>query len=83
MNFQGNEMENEDKLLAFKIFCLESYKAVHKLTGKTAFDLFNKYQVFEYIESTYDVLHSTGRLYIVSDIDEYIGSLNELKKSVV
>ena len=65
-------MVNTDKMLAFKIFCLESYKAVHQLTGQAALDLFNEYKVFEYIESSYDVLHSTGRLYIISDIDDYI-----------
>ena len=61
-----------DRLLAFKVFCLESYKAVHSITGKTALDLFQKYKVFDYISSCYDVLHSYGRLYIVSDIDDYI-----------
>ena len=63
-----------NKLLAFKVFCLESYKAVHKLTGAAAYEIFRKYQVFDYITSCYDVLHSTGRLYIVSDIDEYIAN---------
>jgi hypothetical protein len=61
-----------DKLLAFKVFCLESYKAVHCLTGKNALEIFVKYRVFDYITSCFDVLHSNGRLYIVSDIDEYI-----------
>jgi len=61
-----------DKLLAFKVFCLESYKSVHGLSGPDAHDIFRKYKVFDYISSCYDVLHSTGRLYIVSDIDEYI-----------
>ena len=61
-----------DKLLAFKVFCLESYKAVHCLSGKAALDVFLKYQVFDYLMSCYDVLHSNGRLYIVSDIDDYI-----------
>ena len=61
-----------DKLLAFKVFCLESYKAVHNLSGKTAFDVFQKHRVFDYITSCYDVLHSYGRLYLVGDIDDYI-----------
>ena len=61
-----------DKLLSFKVFCLESYKAVHRLTGKAALDVFFKHRVFDYIATCYDVLHSNGRLYIVSDIDEYI-----------
>jgi hypothetical protein len=63
-----------DKLLAFKVFCLENYKTVHNLTGKTALDVFQKHKVFDYITSCYDVLHSFGRLYIIQDIDDYISS---------
>jgi hypothetical protein len=66
-----------DKLLAFKVFCLESYKSVHCLTGSAAYDVFNKYNVFDYITSSYDILHSTGKLYIVSDIDDYIAHRKE------
>ena len=63
-----------DKLLEFKIFCLESYKSAHGLTGLAALDIFKKYQVFNYITSCYDALHSAGKLYIVSDIDDYISN---------
>ena len=66
-----------DKLLAFEVFCLENYKAAHHLTGKAALDVFLKHQVFDYITSCYDVLHSYGRLYIVSDIDDYIACREE------
>ena len=66
-----------DKLLAFKVFCLENYKAVHNMTGKVALDVFRKHRVFDYISSCYDVLHANGRLYIVSDIDEYIARREE------
>ena len=66
-----------DKILAFKVFCLESYKAAHNLSGASAYDIFNKYNVFDYISSYYDVLHSTGRLFIVSDIDEYLSVRNQ------
>jgi hypothetical protein len=65
-----------DKLLAFKVFCLENYKTVHNLTGKTAFYVFQKHKVFDYITSCYDVLHSFGRLYIIHDIDDFISSNN-------
>ena len=61
-----------DKLLAFKVFCLENYKIAHNMTGKAALDVFQKHRVFDYITSCYDVLHANGRLYIISDIDEYI-----------
>ena len=61
-----------DKILAFKVFCLESYKFAHGLSGSAAHEIFIKYKVFDYITSCYDVLHSTGRLYIVNDIDDFI-----------
>ena len=61
-----------DKLLEFKVFCLESYKTVHGLTGLAAHDIFIKHKVFDYISTCYDILHSTGKLYIVNDIDDYI-----------
>jgi len=61
-----------EKLLSFKVFCLESYKAVHGLSGFAAYEIFKKYNVFDYITSCYDVLHSNRRLYIVNDIDDYV-----------
>ena len=61
-----------DKILLFKIFCLENYKIFHNLSGKTAFDIFNKYRLFDYITDHYDTLHSFGLIYLVNDIDEFI-----------
>jgi len=60
------------KTLEFKIFCLESYKSTHNMNGVSVLDVFNKYGVFDYIESFYDVLHSTGQQYIVEDIDLFM-----------
>jgi len=67
-----------DKLMDFKVFCLENYKTVHNLKGKAALDVFQKYKVFDYITSYYDVLHSFGRLYIINDIDEYIAHYSKI-----
>ena len=61
-----------DKILPFKIFCLENYKIANNLTGKAAFDIFQKYQIFNYITKHYDILHSFGTLYLLKDIDEFI-----------
>lgn len=63
-----------NKTIDFTIFCLESYKQAHKICGKAALKVFNANKVFDYINSFYDVLHSTGQDYIVKDIDEYINS---------
>ena len=64
-----------DKNIDFTVFCIESYKNAHHLTGKVALKVFNDNKVFDYINSFYDVLHSTGQGYIVEDIDLYINSI--------
>jgi len=42
------------------------------MDGVSVLDIFNKYGVFDYLESFYDVLHSTGQQYIVEDIDLFM-----------
>lgn len=63
-----------NRTVDFTVFCIESYKEAHHMTGKAALKVFNDYNVFGYIKSFYDVLHSTGQDYIVEDIDIYINS---------
>ena len=58
----------------FKVFCLERYKQEHHLKGKEAFRLFKEYGVLDYIDSFYDVLHTFGDKYIVTDIHEFIAA---------
>ncbi|KRQ86454.1 hypothetical protein ABG79_01656 [Caloramator mitchellensis] len=70
-----------NKTLDFTVFCLESYKQVHNLTGKEALKVFDEYDIFNYIISFYDVLHSTGRDYIVKDIDQYINTRTSNKQA--
>ncbi len=60
--------------LAFKVFCLESYKTAHRWTGARTWKTFQKYGVFDYVDGVHGVLHSTGRKYIVEDIEGYIKS---------
>ena len=60
--------------LEFKAFCFEAYRAEKKLTGRETSNLFKKYGVFEYLGACFNVLHTTGRAYIVEDIDEFINA---------
>ena len=56
----------------FLIFCIETYKAAKKMTGKQVVELFHKYGISEYIVNCFEALHTTGTNYIVEDIDLYI-----------
>lgn len=58
----------------FMIFCAEQYKGVKNLSGKQLAQLFTKYQVWEYLYSCYEALHTTGVNYIIQDIDLFIES---------
>ncbi len=60
------------KTLQFKAFCFEMYKAEKGMTGIMTQELFEKYKVFDYLDTFYEVLHTTGHRYIINDIDLYI-----------
>lgn len=62
------------KTLEFKVFCFEAYRAEKGMTGREAMALFKKYGVLEYLDSFYDVLHTTGRDYLIEDIDLFIAA---------
>ena len=56
----------------FMIYCIEQYKSAKKLNGKQVAELFTQYNVWDYIYSCFEALHTTGVNYIVEDIDLYI-----------
>jgi len=61
-----------DEKTDFIVYCIEEYRSAEKLTGKAVVELFNRFRVFDYIRSYYEALHTTGRQYIVNDINLYI-----------
>ena len=61
-----------DEKTDFIAFCLEEYRNAEHLSGKAVIELFNRYRVLDYIRSYYEALHTTGRQYIVNDINLYI-----------
>ncbi len=62
------------KTLEFKAFCFEAYRAEKNLNGRETMDIFKKYGVLDYLETCYNVLHTTGRDYIIEDIDLFIAA---------
>jgi hypothetical protein len=61
-----------DEKTAFIVYCIEEYKSAEKLSGKAVIELFNRCRLIDYIRSHYDALHTTGRQYIVNDLNLYI-----------
>lgn len=62
------------KELPFIIYCIEEYKNQMDMIGKDVVNLFDKYHIFEYIKTCYEVLHTTGSKYIVEDINTFINT---------
>ena len=60
----------------FLIYCLEIVKRARGLSGKQVFDLFEKYDLFKFINEFYELLHVHGEKYILEDINERIAELS-------
>ena len=56
----------------FMVFCVEQYKHAKQLNGRQLSDLFDKYQIWNYLYDCYEALHTIGTSYIIEDIDLYI-----------
>jgi hypothetical protein len=53
-------------------FCIEIYKMEKKMTGQDAFNYLYRTGATKYILDAYEALHTTGHLYIIDSIDDYI-----------
>jgi hypothetical protein len=60
------------KHIDFIVFCLEEYRNARKLTGRQVITVFEKYGVYDFIERSYDALHTYGGDEIAWNIWEYI-----------
>ena len=54
-------MTESEKKLAFVSFCIEEYKTLHGMDGRSVADLFEKYGVTDYLLEHYAILHSFSR----------------------
>lgn len=70
-------MNDQQAIEKFIIFCLESYKAARQIDGNRALKDFEEYDVFAYLTQGYEVLHTQGKQYIVTDIEQYIANRKE------
>lgn len=67
-------MDSINKIEEFQLFCLENYRMSNNLSGEVALEQFISFKVFEFLESGFEVLHTQGINYIISEINEFIKS---------
>jgi hypothetical protein len=65
-------MDNDLVHLDFVIYCIETYKSIKNLDGRTAYKSLKDAGAIEYIDENYDALHTFGDENIVWNIDEYL-----------
>ena len=66
-----NNVKNKVKFLAF---CVEIYKSEKGISGKNAYNLLCRTGAIGFILDCYGALHTTGSLYIIDSIDEFIAN---------
>jgi hypothetical protein len=64
----------------FFAFCVEIYKAAKSISGKEAYNYLHDTGAVDYIDNCREALHTTGHLYIVDSIDEYIKTHTENRR---
>lgn len=65
-------MTKLNKIETFIIFCIEAYRNKLGLSGSDVINDFNRYNVFEFLENGYEVLHTQSMDYITEEIQEFI-----------
>jgi hypothetical protein len=67
-------MKQLNKIQEFILFVMEAYKNKNKLTGEGVLNVFQEYNIFDYLENGYEVLHTQSLDYVVFEITEMIKS---------
>ena len=62
-------MTNESQFL---IYCIQKYSQIKNIPGSDVVDLFDKYNLQDYILEFSELIQAQGDLAIVDEIDEFI-----------
>lgn len=70
---EEKETQSDDtKVLLFKMFCIENYRHAKGISAAQALLVFSEYQVFDFLERTFEMLHTQDTDYIIDTITTYI-----------
>jgi hypothetical protein len=60
------------KMTLFFIFCIEGYKRFSGRAAEAVLTTFTTEKVFDFLSSSYDVLHTQDKAYIMEAIDDFL-----------
>lgn len=75
----SNSKKDKDIAL-FVAFCIEEYGAAKGMKGDQVLDLFSQYGVTDYLCKCFEPLHTQGRQWLISEIDEFINIRKNYKE---
>lgn len=70
---EERKMQSHDtKILLFKMFCIENYRTLKKMSAEETLLFFSRYNVFDFLENNFEMLHTQDAEYILDTITTYI-----------
>lgn len=66
------ELSENEKVMEFVSFCIESFKVKFNMKGKDVANLFYKSGVIDFLIESYELLHTQGSEYIISEIQLFL-----------
>lgn len=74
-----SDLEYQNEQTYFLTFCIEQYKHLKNMDGKTVKELFDNLGVSDYLIQNYEVLHTQGKQWLLDDIETFIKHREESK----
>lgn len=66
------ELSENEKVMEFVSFCIENFKVKFNMKGKDVANLFYKSGVIDFLIESYELLHTQGAEYIISEIQLFL-----------
>ena len=65
-------MSERSRVAEFISFCVEAFAYARGKSSSAVFRLFESCGLVDYLDDGYDVLHTQGREWLLSDMEEYL-----------
>lgn len=65
-------LNKDEQIIEFVSFCIENFKVKYCMKGKEVANLFSERGVIDFLMEGYDLLHTQGKEYILSEIKIFL-----------